>query len=166
MELKYKLTEEDVANMLRASSRPLWALSLFALLLVAMFSVGIYLIVRDVGEVGWIWLAVSAGLGIVVYIVPPMQTRRALRRNPVLQGEIVVLLNDEGVESTFATGKSQLQWRAFTDYREAAGMFVLHTSSLRSTFIPKRLLSPAQIEELRDLLRTRILSKVTQNQAT
>jgi hypothetical protein len=104
------------------------------------------------------------GLGIVVYVAPPIQTRRALRRSPVLQGEIVLLLDADGVESTFATGKSRLHWRAFTGCKETPDVFVLHTSSLRPTFIPRRLLSLEQTEELRELLRTRIPGKVTTNQ--
>jgi YcxB-like protein len=163
MELRYTLTNDDAAHMQRASSRPLWALLLFALLLAAMFSVGIYLIIHDVGEVGWVWLAASAGLGIVVYVAPPIQTRRALRRSQVLQGEIVLLVDPDGVESTFATGKSRLHWKAFTGYKETTDAFVLHTSSRWSTFIPKRLMSLEQTEELRSLLRARIPPKATTN---
>jgi YcxB-like protein len=156
MELRYKITNEDLTNVLRLSSRPLWALVLFALLLAAMFAVGIYLFAHDLAEVGWIWLAISVLLGIVVYAAPPIQIRRALRQRPDLQGEIVLHLGPEGIESTFATGKSQLQWRAYTEYKETAHLFVLHTSSSRSTFIPKRMMSPQQIEEMRALLKARI----------
>jgi len=110
MELRYQLTNEDITNILRVSSRPLWVLVLFAALLAGMFAVGIYLVGHDLAEVGWVWLASSALLGIVVYAVPPIQIRRELRKRPDLQGEIVLLLSPAGIEVTFATGKSQLQW--------------------------------------------------------
>lgn len=164
MELRYNLTNEDITHILRVSSRPLWALVLFGLLLAAMFSVGIYLIAHDLAEVGWFWLAVSASLGIVVYAVPPIQIRRELRRRPDLQGEIVLLLGPEGIEVTFATGKSQVQWRAYTKYKETAHLFVLTASSSGSRFIPKKVMSPQQLEELRGLLRAQIPSKVTTKQ--
>ena len=152
--------------MLRASSRPLWALVLFAVLLAGMFAVGIYLVSHDIAEVGWIWLAASVSLGIVVYAVPPIQIRRELRRRPGLQGEIVLLLSSEGIEARFATGKSQLDWRAYRKYKETANLFVLGTSYSGSTFIPKRVMSPEQLEELRGLLRARIPSKITTKQTT
>jgi len=164
MELRYTVTNEDIRNILRASSRPLWALVLFGLLLAAMFAVGIFLIVHDLREVGWIWLAVSAMLGVVVYALPSIQIRRELRRRPDLRGEIVLRLSPAGVEVTFATGKSQLQWRAYTKYKETAHLFVLHASSAGSRFIPKRVMSPQQVDELRGWLRTQIPSKVTAKQ--
>jgi hypothetical protein len=164
MELRYQLTNEDIANILRASSRPLWALALFAVLLAGMFAVGIYLVGHDLAEVGWVWLAASALLGMVVYAVPPIQIRRELRRRPDLQGEIVLLLSPAGIEVTFATGKSQLQWRAYSKYRETAHLFVLTASPNGSRFIPKRVMSRQQLEELRGLLRAQIPSKVTTKQ--
>jgi len=71
--------------MLRSSSRPLWALVLFAGLLAAMFFVGIYLFAHDLAEVGWFWLAISVLLGITVYAAPLIQLRRALRQRPDLK---------------------------------------------------------------------------------
>jgi hypothetical protein len=137
---------------------------LFVLLLGLMFLVGIYLINQDLATAGWCWLAISVGIGIAVYEVPRFQFRRSMRRNPSFQGEIVLLLNDKGIDSTFATGKSQLQWRAFTKYKETGHVFVLSMSRTRGIFIPKRVMSPQQIEELRSLLKAQIPSKVTTSQ--
>jgi hypothetical protein len=134
---------------------------LFVLLLGLMFLVGIYLVDHDLAMIGWLWLALSVGMGVAVYEVPRFQIRRAMRSNPSLGGEIVLLFGDEGVQATFATGKSQLQWRAFTKYKETERLFVLYMSPARSTFIPKRAMSPQQIEELRVLLRARIPSGAT-----
>jgi hypothetical protein len=112
MELRYKFTDEDAVNVSRASSRPPWAMFRFGLLLALLFLVGVFLADHDLANMGWIWLAASAAPGIAVYEVPRIQTRRAMRGNPSLEGEIVVLLNDERTQFRFATGKSQLQWRA------------------------------------------------------
>jgi hypothetical protein len=121
-----------------------------------MFLVGIFLIDHDLSAIGWTWLAVSAAIGIAAYEVPQIQTRRAMRRNPSIQGEIVLLISDMGIEATFATGKSELRWQAFVKCKETAQLFVLSTSPQRATYIPKRVLSSQQIEELRALLRERI----------
>jgi YcxB-like protein len=90
-----------------------------------------------------------------------IQIRRELRRRPDLQGEIVLLLSPAGIEVTFATGKSQLQWRAYSKYKETAYLLVLTASSSGSRFNPKRVMSPQQLEEMRSLLRAQIPSKVT-----
>jgi hypothetical protein len=164
MELRYQPTDEDALNALRASVTPTWALFLFVLLLALLFLVGIYLLDHDLATVGWVWLAGSVALGIAVYEVPRRQARRAMRGNPSSQGEILFVLNEEGTEVTFATGKMQLQWRAYTKYKETAHLFLLYMSSARSTFIPKRVMSPHQVEELRGLLEARITSKTNSNQ--
>jgi len=164
MELRYKLTHEDSLNAFRVRSKQPWTMFLFVLLLSLMFLVGIFLVNHDLATIGWIWLALSVALGIAVYEVPRLQIRRAMRGNPSLQGDIVLRLNDEGTEFTYATGKSQLQWRAYTKYKETTDLFVLYTSSSASIAIPKRVLSPQQLDELRSLLKARIPSKVTTNQ--
>jgi hypothetical protein len=164
MELRYKYTDEDALNAYRTSSKQPWTMFLFILFLALMFLVGIYLVNHDLTTIGWIWLATSAGIGIAVYEVPRFQIRRAMRRNPSMEGEIVLRLNDEGIEAIFSTGKSQLQWRAYTKYKETAHLFALCMSPGRSMSIPKRVMSPQQVEELRGLLSERIPSKVMTKQ--
>lgn len=156
MEIRYKPTPEDVIHALRATSQPPWAMFLFILLLTLMFLVGIYLIDHGLGLAGWIWLAISVAIGVAVYEVPQIQARRALASNPSASGEIVLSLSDAGLNVAFATGTSQLEWRAYTKYRESDHVFLLFSGSGRSTFIPKRVMSPEQIQELRNLLRDRI----------
>ncbi|HST11552.1 MAG TPA: YcxB family protein [Terriglobales bacterium] len=128
---------------------------LFILLLALMFLVGIYLVDHALPEVGYVWLALSVLLGIAVYEVPRRQTRRALKSNPSAQGEIVLIVNQRGVVSTFLTGKSELEWRAFTKYKETERIFLLSTG-IRSSFIPKRAMSAEQVRELRNLLTENI----------
>ena len=164
MELRYKITDEDAINAFRTSSKQPWTMFLFVLLLALMFLVGIFLVNHDLSAIGWIWLAVSAAIGIATYEVPRFQIRRSMRRNPSLLGEIVLVLSDEGTEVTFPTGKSQWQWRAYTKYKETQHLFILYMSPVRSFFIPKRILSPQQLEELRSLLKLRIPPEVVSGQ--
>jgi len=66
MEIRYPLTREDVSHASRASSSSWWSRFLCVLLLAVMFLVGIILINLEYVLAGWIWLAVSAMIGIVV----------------------------------------------------------------------------------------------------
>jgi hypothetical protein len=74
---------------------------LFVLLLALLFLVGIYLIDHDFPVAGWVWLGLSASIGIGVYQVPRIQARKALRGTPTAHGEIVFDCNDDGVVATF-----------------------------------------------------------------
>ena len=159
MEVRYELRQEDVSDALRAVRAPQWVTFLFFLLLALLFLVGIYLIDHDFSVAGWIWLALSFAIGIATYEAPRIQAVRAIRRIPSLQGEIVLILNEEGTAATFPTGKSELEWRAYTKYRETANLFLLFVAPSRYTLIPKRVMSPKQINDLRMLLNARIPAK-------
>lgn len=84
-----------------------------------------------------------------------------MKANPGLQGEIVILLNKEGPEFSHATGKSKLQWRAYTRYKETPHRFVPDVSSSGSTAIPKRVMSSQPLEDPRSLFKAQIPQKVT-----
>jgi hypothetical protein len=157
MEIRFRPTEEDGLNAMRASSIPRWSMFLFVLLLALLFLVGVYLIDHDLPVAGWLWLALSAVIGIAVYEVPRIQVRRSLKSSPSAQGEIVFVLDDQGTVATFPTGESRLEWRAYTKYKETGTIFLLFFSPYRYTSIPKRAMSPEQIEELRALLKARVL---------
>ena len=129
---------------------------LFVLLLALLFLVGIYLINQTFPVAGWLWLVMSAGIGIAVYEVPRIQVKRCLRCSPSAQGEIVLALDDECTVATFPTGESRLNWRAYTKYKETGSMFLLFFSPYRYMSIPKRAMTPKQIEELRALVKARI----------
>jgi len=159
MEIRYRPTEEDAVNALRASSRPQWNMFFFVLLLTLLFIVGVYLIDHDFPVAGWLWLALSALIGIGAYEVSRLRVRRSFRNNPSAQGEIIFVLDDKGTAATFPTGESRLDWRAYTKYKETETIFLLFFSPYRCMFIPKRVMSPEQIKGLRSLLKTRISTR-------
>jgi hypothetical protein len=159
MEIRFRPTEEDGLNAIRSLSMPSWSMYLFVLLLALLFLVGIYLINHDLSVAGWLWLALSAVIGIAVYEVPRIQVRRSLRNSPSAQGEIVYVLDDKGTVATFPTGESRLDWRAYTKYKESGTIFLLFVSPYRYLSIPKRVMSPEQMEELRGLLKARIVTR-------
>jgi YcxB-like protein len=159
VEIRYTWTSEDALNALRAQSVRGWSAFQFVLLLALLFLVGIYLVDHGFGLAGWTWLGASAVFAMAAYEVPRMQVRRGLNNNPSAQGEIVFRCDGAGTSSTYSTGKSQLEWRAYTRYKETDQLFLMFFSSGRCICLPKRVMSAGQIEELRGLLRTQILAK-------
>ena len=158
MELRFNLDHEDVLDAIRALSLPRWGIWLLLIVLALMLFVGLYLIQLDFEVAGYIWLGLSVLFGIGIYVVPRLQVRRAMRRSPSLQGEIVVVLDDDGVTTIFPTGRSQLVWREYKSYRETATLFLLLYSSGGYLLIPKRAMSQGQPELLRSLFDSKILT--------
>ena|SRR5215510_3705979 len=156
VELRFNLDHEDVLDAIRALSMPRWGVWIILILLALMLFVVLYLIQHDLEVAGYIWLVLSVFFGIGIYAVPRLQVRRAMRRSPSLQGEIVVVLSDEGVTTIFPTGRSQLIWREYKGYRETATLFLLLYSSGGYMLIPKRSMSLAQPEQLRSLFDSRM----------
>jgi hypothetical protein len=116
---------EDAIHAARAAASRSWTLYLLIFLLALMFLVGVFLIDHGYSLAGWLWLAVSALMGIAVYQVPLFQARRALVTNPSAQGEITFKIDETGVATNFPTGNSFVEWRAFSKYRETTDLFVL-----------------------------------------
>jgi hypothetical protein len=125
MELRYTGSDEDVLNSFRVRSKQPWTMFLICAAAGADVLGRDFRVTHDLAMIGWIWLALSAGIGTAVYEVPRPQIRRSMRGDPSSQGEIVLLLNDDGTEFTYAPGKAQLQWRAYTKYKETQHSFVL-----------------------------------------
>jgi hypothetical protein len=156
VEIRFTPEKDDALNVLRAVSTPQWGMFLFVLLLALLFLVGIYLIDHDFALAGYIWLTMSAAIGIATYEVPRIQARRAIRLNPSAQGEIVFTFEDEGINAIVPTGRSQLEWRAYTKFKETDHLFLLFFSPSRYSYIPKRVMSQQDIQQLRGLLKLRV----------
>jgi hypothetical protein len=162
MELRYRFANDDALNAFRVRSKQPWTMFLRVLPLVLMFLVGIFLVNHDLASIGWRWLVLSTALGIALYEGPRFQIRRAMKANPCLQGEIVLLLNNEATEFSHATGKSKLQWRApKQNIKRPRICSCSCVSSSGSTAIPKRVMSSQQLEDLGSLLKAQIPQKIT-----
>lgn len=157
IEIRFTPRGEDAVHAARAAATRSWTLYLLILLLALMFLVGVFLIDHGYSLAGWLWLAVSALMFIAAYQVPLLQARRTLVTNPSAQGEIILKIDETRVAATFPTGNSYVEWRAFSKYRETTHLFVLFYLLHRSTFIPKRVMSPQQIAGLRVLLNDKII---------
>jgi len=156
MEIRFTPSDEDVEDGLRSVPRSTWGQFLYMLLLALLFFIGTYLVQNRHPLAGWLWLVVSCAIGIAMYEVPRRRARRAIRMNPSAQGEIVLTIDNRGIATVFPTGNSQLEWRAYTKYRETNGMFLLFSGSERWTYVPKRVMYFEQIQELRSLLREHV----------
>jgi YcxB-like protein len=156
MELHYRLTEEDLLNSWRGSPKPRFGLFLYILLLALLVLVGMYLIQNNFVWLGGLSVVSSIVIRIAAFEVPRMRARRAFKNSPSIQGEIDVTFTDKGAVWKYPTGESYLNWQGYIKHKETGVAFLLYHSPDRYTFIPKRAMSPEQIEELRGMLKIQI----------
>jgi YcxB-like protein len=79
--------------------------------------------------------------------------RQMFRASPFVKGEWVLTINHEGIAATYPDVITRYQWRAFSQFREMEGLFVLFISPYRvGCWIPKKAMSAEQIDELRQIL--------------
>ena len=156
MEIRYVPTVDDYRNWLRASSEPLWALVTLGLLVVLILFWGIFLTYRDLGAVGWLWVAAAVLLGIYLCTGTSLRARHAFNRDSSPLGEVVWTFDVSGTTTSSTNGRGELRWQAYEKYKETDRVFLLVFRSGRSLAIPKRVMSTQQVTEMRTVLDAHI----------
>jgi len=145
---------EEVVDIARRVSIFRWGVFILLVLLTMLAVEGLYLIHQGFTG-GHFWLAMAALLGFAPWSIPRYLARRFLSRKSA-ESETTFQFQDEGVSITGSIGTAQLKWRAFSKFEETDRMFFLHFRSGRFNSVPKRVMSPEQIAELRNILKLRI----------
>lgn len=157
MQLRFAPTEEDWRNALQAVPKSGWNTFQFVLSFVPMFLLGMVLTGEGFSGVGWLCIGLSVAVALAGYEVPRLLQRRLFRTSPSVQGERLLTFNDEGITTTLPFGQTQYEWKGFTRYHETKAIFVLFMSPHQmGLWVPKRVMTPAQIEELRRVLHAKM----------
>ena len=93
--------------------------------------------------------AVSA---VLIWGSPWLIAKRQFGKQPSLQGPRTMLLDPAGVHLRWSGGTSDLQWNNFTRQLEGKNQFLLYTSPVLFTVVPKRAFTPEQLSEFRTIL--------------
>jgi hypothetical protein len=96
----------------------------------------------------WTWI----GMGKTYQL----SARNQFAKNPALRGPRRVEFNDDGVTTDAGIASSQARWKAYLRYVESKDTFLLYTSPACFVIVPKRVLQPEQVIELRRLFQTHI----------
>jgi YcxB-like protein len=87
---------------------------------------------------------------LIAWISPRYKASRMILR------EVTWTLGDEGVHLASSVSTTDLRWEAFLRYREAPKVFLLFVQKGMAQFIPKRVLTTEQADDLRMLLGNHI----------
>jgi hypothetical protein len=96
----------------------------------------------------WIWV----GMG-KTYL---LSARSQFAKSPALHEPRRIEFNDDGVKTDSGIASSQVSWKAILRYAESSDTFLLYTSPACFSIVPKRVLQPEQVNELRRLFQTHI----------
>lgn len=89
-------------------------------------------------------------------VIRPLWVRRDFRKHPNFSVAQVLKVSDEGLYCTSDIGEGTAKWSAFTKFQETRNLFMLQMGARMFRVIPKRALSTAEIDELRELLRRKL----------
>ena len=83
----------------------------------------------------------------------------AKKYRTVIHTDIALQLNDEGLKYSGAFGESNLPWNAVTKVSESVSGVYFYFSAAQAVIIPRRAMSPEQLNLLRTLCRKHLDSK-------
>jgi hypothetical protein len=165
MIVDFQFTLDDYRNAVRthyrkgASAYTRWMLKLTLIIGVLLLLAGVLLVITGQRALGvvlppvlvgalWTWL----GMG-KTYL---LSARSQFVKNPALRQPRRVEFNDDGVNTDAGIASSQVTWKAFLRYVESIETFLVYTSPACFVIVPKRVLQPEQVNELRRLFQTHI----------
>jgi hypothetical protein len=165
MIVNFQFTLDDYRNAVRthyrkgASAYRRWMLRLVMAIGVLLLLTGILMVITRQGPLtatipplllgaAWTWI----GMGKTYQL----SARSQFATNPALRGPRRVEFDDDGVNTDAGIASSQVSWKAFLRYVESSDTFLLYTSPACFVIVPKRVLQPEQVTELRRLFQAHI----------
>jgi len=159
MTIKFEPTRKDVRTASRSLSVIVRYLFLFFWAIVAAF-IGYaihnfmqegYSFAESFRYGGGVTLIVLAVFFVLLaWLQPFLATRRTILRPQEWR------LTDERVQIQTPVGSTEIHWEAYVKYRETRELFLLYLQRNLAQFIPKRVLTAQQIEEVRSLIASHI----------
>jgi hypothetical protein len=165
MIVNFQFTLDDYRNAVRthyrkgASAYRRWMLRLVLVIGVLLLLAGILMVITRQGPLttalpplflgaAWTWIGTGK-----IYL---LSARNQFVKIPAVRGPRRVEFSDDGVNTDAGIASSQLSWKALLRYVESSDTFLLYTSPGCFAIVPKRVLQPEQVNELRRLLQTHV----------
>ena len=156
MTFSYQNTRRDFVDACVAMGRKTYWFLFGLWLLLAAFSVWMNgtAMLRGSGSQRFAASLPVVGCGIffllICWVSPRYRARRMILR------EVTWTFTDGGVHLASNVSSSDLRWEAFLRYRETRDGFLLFVQKGVAQFIPKRVLTTEQTDDLRVLLRSHV----------
>jgi hypothetical protein len=134
--------------------------------------------------VGFLFLFISAGTGLLIvsttprayrsalpllglavfwalllFVFPRMRIQYVFKRNPYLNQESTIEVSEEGILNENPNMRSQRNWNMFIRWAENNRLFMVYSAPNQFLLLPKRAFGPGEADQLRDLLRGKLPGK-------
>lgn len=158
MTISYQITRRDVVEACIAMARKVyWFVFGLWLVLAALFAWMNGTEVRHASALQRLYMLLPLGICGVVFLLmawisPHYRARRVILR------EVTWTFSNDGVRLESNVSKADLRWEAFLKYRETPKLFLLFVQKGMAQFIPKRVLTAEQTNNLRMLLTSHVKS--------
>lgn len=165
MTLHFQFTLDDYRNAFRAhyqkgaSKLTRWTMKLLLVVGVIFFLFGILLFLSGQRApnvvlfpflIGAFWIWIGSGRAYI------FSAKKQFAKAPALREPRTIELNDEGMTTDAGVASSKTSWKAYVRFVESKDSFLLYTSPACFNIIPKRVLQPEQVTELRQLLQAHV----------
>jgi hypothetical protein len=170
MVINFRLTADDVYEGQRQFFRGMRVFGLPRLprafrIIVPLFliGIGIFLLTVQGGndDRGTGLMAIGLGLFLLLFdlFLWKILAARYFKKNPSLQKEIRVQLDEDGVEHWAQDMHSKSGWSNFLRWQESKNLILLYPNTRIFTMLPKRAFAPGEVDQLRELLARKIARK-------
>ena len=104
------------------------------------------------------WFIVGLGIfgGLYLYLFPWIPVLTVRKGQPSIDGPHAMNLNDGGVQVVSPHSRFELGWEAVVKALETAEFFFIYTGKNVAQMLPKRVLTPDALMQVRALLRSRL----------
>ena len=156
--MRFTPTPEDLTTAYRRQALArLWSWASLISVTVTLLIVGGFLlfVATDIPvPVRWVILgcAAAGGLGVPLFMIRwriPVMARRIYKQQRALHDEITVGWDAAGLHTRTGMGDARLPWAAYHRWREDTAVILRYQSDLLFQFIPKRVVTAAQVGALR-----------------
>ena len=89
----------------------------------------------------------------------PWKLRHDFKKHPNFSRQCTLQVDNDGLRSQNDMSSGETKWGAFVKFRETPNLFMVYFGGRLFKVIPKRAFSAAQLEEFRELLRSKLPSK-------
>jgi len=93
---------------------------------------------------------------LLLQVWPRWEMKQQFRKQPGAHGPRTVLFDDEGAHWRWDGGSSDILWKNYIRWTEGDKQILLYSSPACFSMLPKRALDPAQLAELRQMLKQKI----------
>jgi hypothetical protein len=95
----------------------------------------------------------------VLWVIPLWSMRRQFLKQPGAHGPRTLDLDSVGAHWKWSGGSADVEWRNYIRWVEGRNLLLFYTSPACFNILPKRAIPPAQLSNLRELLKQNVRRK-------